>query len=132
MDLQRKLLNDIWQLVFQSQTTQWGNFDGRYGSSKKIFESVIFRLKSLKHVSVKDPEVKNFKALVDTCCIPSSNILGNPELAILNLRLGIDIILNKLPEYINIRCRNYFLITQLNSRVKYFLHKEKYLLNLAK
>ena len=73
---------------------------------EKISESVICRLKSLKHVGVKNPDVRKFWVILVVLHLRA--FLGDPELAIHNLKLGMDIMLDKIPEYINNRWRNRF------------------------
>ena len=45
-------------------------------------------------------------------------MLGNPEISILNLRLGLDIVLDKLPEYIEY----IYVYTEYIQRMNTILH----------
>ena len=75
----------------------WHTLQARFGSSDKVADSILQKLKSLdlvKNVS----DLVRFEKLVDVCRIALSSIRNNKELEILHMRQGMDIILDKLPD----------------------------------
>ena len=77
----------------------WYTMRERYRSKDQLAKSILDNLYSVKSVSNVN-NISVFQNLTDICRITASSIINNAELYILNLRSGIDPVLEKLPDAI--------------------------------
>ena len=92
----------------------WDTLEQRFGSKEQIAQSINSMITSIRPVKSIVNNINKLEDIVDTCRVASYNMVDNPELQFYNLRSGMQIVLNKLPDVI---CNRW------NS--KYYKHREQ-------